>query len=59
MAAPSRPKDLIDASGIPVTITAPVAEHPERGTSSRGRRGPAPAARRRTARQTFIDAAAA
>ncbi|GHG20229.1 DEAD/DEAH box helicase [Streptomyces zaomyceticus] len=33
-------------SGIPVTITAPAAEQRKRGTASRGRRGPASAARR-------------
>ncbi|GGQ91298.1 DEAD/DEAH box helicase [Streptomyces flaveolus] len=45
-------------SGIPVTITAPVAERRQRGTSSsRGRRSPASAARRRT-RQSSFDAAA-
>ncbi|MFF5975284.1 DEAD/DEAH box helicase [Streptomyces sp. NPDC012769] len=33
-------------SGIPVTITAPPAEQRKRGTTSRGRRGPASAARR-------------
>ncbi|MEU2159424.1 ATP-dependent helicase, partial [Streptomyces sp. NPDC019396] len=37
-------------SGIPVTITAPVSERPKRSaSSSRGRRGPASAARRRPA----------
>ncbi|MFF1542288.1 DEAD/DEAH box helicase [Streptomyces sp. NPDC058291] len=44
-------------SGIPVTITAPVAERRQRGTSSRGRRSPASAARRMT-RQSSFDAAA-
>jgi superfamily II DNA/RNA helicase len=45
-------------SGIPVTITAPVAERRQRSTSSsRGRRSPASAARRRT-RQSSFDAAA-
>ncbi|MFE2185781.1 DEAD/DEAH box helicase [Streptomyces sp. NPDC059455] len=46
-------------SGIPVTITAPVAEKRKRSASSRGRRSPASAARRRTVRQTSFDAAAA
>ncbi|WP_328307152.1 DEAD/DEAH box helicase [Streptomyces sp. NBC_00442] len=50
-------------SGVPVTITAPVAERRQRGTSargasSRGRRSPASAARRVSARQTSFDAAA-
>ncbi|MGB8941399.1 MAG: helicase-related protein, partial [Streptomyces sp.] len=45
-------------SGIPVTITAPVAERRQRGTSSRGRRSPASAARRANVRQTTFDAAA-
>ncbi|MET9695637.1 DEAD/DEAH box helicase [Streptomyces sp. NPDC006529] len=45
-------------SGIPVTITAPVSERPRRSTSSRGRRGPASAARRTSARQSAFDAAA-
>ncbi|MEU5119276.1 DEAD/DEAH box helicase [Streptomyces asoensis] len=45
-------------SGIPVTITAPVAERRQRSVSSlRGRRSPASAARRR-ARQSSVDAAA-
>ncbi|MBK3627639.1 DEAD/DEAH box helicase [Streptomyces sp. MBT49] len=45
-------------SGIPVTITAPVAERRQRsGSSLRGRRSPASAARRRT-RQSSVDAAA-
>ncbi|MGW7494436.1 DEAD/DEAH box helicase [Streptomyces luteogriseus] len=45
-------------SGIPVTITAPVAERRQRSTtSSRGRRSPASAARRRT-RQSSFNAAA-
>ncbi|MER6290167.1 DEAD/DEAH box helicase [Streptomyces sviceus] len=45
-------------SGIPVTITAPVAERRPRGTSSsRGRRSPASATRRRT-RQSSFNAAA-
>ncbi|WP_055598346.1 DEAD/DEAH box helicase [Streptomyces aureus] len=35
-------------SGIPVTITAPPAEQRKRGTTSRGRRSSASAARRRT-----------
>ncbi|MET7738481.1 DEAD/DEAH box helicase [Streptomyces sp. NPDC005402] len=46
-------------SGIPVTITAPVAERRPRSTSSsRGRRSPASAARRRTGRQSSFNAAA-
>ncbi|WP_371525092.1 DEAD/DEAH box helicase [Streptomyces sp. NBC_01283] len=45
-------------SGIPVTITAPVVERRQRGTSSRGRRSPASAARRANVRQTTFDAAA-
>ncbi|WP_330296925.1 DEAD/DEAH box helicase [Streptomyces sp. NBC_00503] len=45
-------------SGIPVTITAPVSERPKRSTASRGRRGPASAARRASARQSAFDAAA-
>ncbi|MEU9013914.1 DEAD/DEAH box helicase [Streptomyces sp. NPDC048479] len=45
-------------SGIPVTITAPVAERRKRSAASRGRRSPASAARRMTARQTSFDAAA-
>ncbi|MFF4055422.1 DEAD/DEAH box helicase [Streptomyces sp. NPDC001668] len=46
-------------SGIPVTITAPVAERRQRSTSSsRGRRSPASAARRRTGRQSSFNAAA-
>jgi superfamily II DNA/RNA helicase len=46
-------------SGIPVTITAPVAERRTRSTSSsRGRRSPASAARRRTGRQSSFKAAA-
>ncbi|MEU5366572.1 DEAD/DEAH box helicase [Streptomyces sp. NPDC005925] len=45
-------------SGVPVTITAPVAERRQRSTSSsRGRRSPTSAARRRT-RQSSFDAAA-
>ncbi|MEU7425143.1 DEAD/DEAH box helicase [Streptomyces sp. NPDC040750] len=45
-------------SGIPVTITAPVAERRQRSTSSsRGRRSPASAARRMS-RQSSLDAAA-
>ncbi len=45
-------------SGIPVTITAPVVERRKRSAASRGRRSPASAARRVTARQTSFDAAA-
>ena len=44
--------------GIPVTITAPVSERPKRSTASRGRRGPASAARRASARQSAFDSAA-
>ncbi|MFG2576137.1 DEAD/DEAH box helicase [Streptomyces sp. NPDC048481] len=45
-------------SGIPVTITVPVAERRQRSTSSsRGRRSPASTARR-TTRQSSFDAAA-
>ncbi|MER8161272.1 DEAD/DEAH box helicase [Streptomyces sp. NPDC094472] len=46
-------------SGIPVTITAPVAERRKRSAASRGRRSPASAARRVTARQSSFDAKAA
>ncbi|WP_405999366.1 DEAD/DEAH box helicase [Streptomyces sp. NBC_00829] len=45
-------------SGIPVTITAPVAERRKRSAASRGRRSPASAARRVTVRQSSFDAAA-
>ncbi|MFG2196760.1 DEAD/DEAH box helicase [Streptomyces sp. NPDC048639] len=45
-------------SGIPVRITTPVAERRKRSASSRGRRSPASAARRVTARQSSFDAAA-
>ncbi|MFF4318348.1 DEAD/DEAH box helicase [Streptomyces sp. NPDC001568] len=45
-------------SGIPVTITAPVSERPERGASSRGRRRPASAGRRAGVRRSAFDAAA-
>ncbi|MFE0965528.1 DEAD/DEAH box helicase [Streptomyces fungicidicus] len=45
-------------SGIPVVITAPAAERPRRGASSRGRRRPSPAARRASARRSALDAAA-
>ncbi|MFD9572165.1 DEAD/DEAH box helicase [Streptomyces sp. NPDC059982] len=45
-------------SGIPVVITAPVAERRARGASSRGRRGPASGARRAAVRQSAFDAAA-
>ncbi|MFE9968785.1 DEAD/DEAH box helicase [Streptomyces sp. NPDC005525] len=47
-------------SGIPVTITTPVAERRPRSRSaaSRGRRSPASAARRVTVRQSSFDAAA-
>jgi hypothetical protein len=45
-------------SGIPVTITAPVAERRQRSTSSsRGRRSPASVARRRTRQSSFDPAA--
>ncbi len=46
-------------SGIPVVITAPVAERRERtGSASRSRRRPAAAARRRPVRQSAADTAA-
>ncbi|MEV5160810.1 MULTISPECIES: DEAD/DEAH box helicase [unclassified Streptomyces] len=45
-------------SGIPVTITAPVAARRQRSAPSRGRRSPASAARRVTAHQSAFDAAA-
>ncbi|MFJ9173944.1 DEAD/DEAH box helicase [Streptomyces sp. NPDC102360] len=45
-------------SGIPVTITAPVAERRKGSSSSRGRRSSASAARRTAARRTSFDAAA-
>ncbi|WP_369037240.1 MULTISPECIES: DEAD/DEAH box helicase [Streptomyces] len=52
-------------SGIPVVITTPVAERPKRrgdaskrNAASRGRRRPAPAARRASARQSTVGAAA-
>ncbi|WP_406431958.1 DEAD/DEAH box helicase [Streptomyces sp. NBC_01589] len=47
-------------SGIPVTMTTPVAERRprSRSTASRGRRSPASAARRVTVRQSSFDAAA-
>ncbi|MEU2157582.1 ATP-dependent helicase, partial [Streptomyces sp. NPDC019396] len=46
-------------SGIPVTITTPVSERRTRSaSSSRGRRGPASAARRVTVRQSSSGAAA-
>ncbi|WP_030023838.1 DEAD/DEAH box helicase [Streptomyces monomycini] len=46
-------------SGVPVTITAPVPGRRKRSASSRGRRSPASAALRGSARQTSFDAAAA
>jgi superfamily II DNA/RNA helicase len=47
-------------SGIPVTITAPASERPKRSaSSSRGRRGPASAARRAGARRPALAAATA
>ncbi|MFE0688985.1 DEAD/DEAH box helicase [Streptomyces xiamenensis] len=46
-------------SGIPVTITAPVAERRKRSAASPRRRLPASAAPRRTARQTSFGAAGA
>ncbi|GCD34276.1 DEAD/DEAH box helicase [Streptomyces chrestomyceticus JCM 4735] len=46
-------------SGIPVTITAPVAERRKRSASSRGRRSPASAALRKSTRQTSSEGAAA
>ncbi len=45
-------------SGVPVVITAPVVERPKRRAPSRGRRGPAAAARRAPARRSATDAAA-
>ncbi|KRV49399.1 DEAD/DEAH box helicase [Wenjunlia vitaminophila] len=45
-------------SGIPVVISAPVVEPPKRGASPRGRRRPAPATRRASARKSAFDAAA-
>ncbi|MFG2513301.1 DEAD/DEAH box helicase [Streptomyces sp. NPDC048584] len=44
-------------SGIPVVITAPVAERPKRGTTSRGRRRSVSATRRAPARRSVSDAA--
>ncbi|MFF1806451.1 helicase-related protein, partial [Streptomyces virginiae] len=46
-------------SGIPVTITAPTPDKPKRSTASRGRRGPASAARRLDVRRAAFNAAAA
>ncbi|WP_399887567.1 DEAD/DEAH box helicase [Streptomyces sp. BBFR51] len=46
-------------SGVPVVVTAPVAERPKRGAASRGRRRPVSAIRRAPARRTATDAAAA
>ncbi|KUL65094.1 DEAD/DEAH box helicase [Streptomyces violaceusniger] len=46
-------------SGVPVTITAPVTERRKRSTAARGRRSPASASRRVTARQSSFDAKAA
>ncbi|WP_030677788.1 DEAD/DEAH box helicase [Streptomyces sp. NRRL B-1347] len=45
-------------SGIPVVITAPVAERPERGAASRGRRRPASASRRASVQQRPVEKAA-
>ncbi|MFD5477611.1 DEAD/DEAH box helicase [Streptomyces hawaiiensis] len=45
-------------SGIPVVITAPVAERPKRSSTSRGRRRPASAARRASVRQSTVGTAA-
>ncbi|EST21942.1 DEAD/DEAH box helicase [Streptomycetaceae bacterium MP113-05] len=47
-------------SGVPVTITAPVAERPQRSGASRGRRGrrPSQATRRSARRQPAVNAAA-
>ncbi|MFF8815172.1 DEAD/DEAH box helicase [Streptomyces pactum] len=39
-------------SGIPVVITTPVAERPQRAAASRGRRRPGPATRRTSARRS-------
>jgi superfamily II DNA/RNA helicase len=45
-------------SGIPVVITAPVAERPMRSAPSRGRRRPSSGARRGPVRQSVVGAAA-
>ncbi|MET9625810.1 ATP-dependent helicase, partial [Streptomyces sp. NPDC006464] len=45
-------------SGIPITITTPAAEQRKRSASSRGRRGPAAAARRGNVRRTAVGTAA-
>ncbi|MEU6965615.1 DEAD/DEAH box helicase [Streptomyces chrestomyceticus] len=45
-------------SGIPVVITAPAAERPQRGASSRGRRRSASATRRAPVRKSVVRAAA-
>ncbi|MFD6941296.1 DEAD/DEAH box helicase [Streptomyces goshikiensis] len=45
-------------SGIPVVITAPVAERAKRGAASRGRRRPVSPGRRTGVRQSAFDAAA-
>lgn len=45
-------------SGIPVTITAPMAERRKRSVASRGRRSSASAARRVSLRQSSLDTAA-
>ncbi|MFD6326003.1 DEAD/DEAH box helicase [Streptomyces sp. NPDC058442] len=44
-------------SGVPVVITAPVAERPKRGATSRRRRRSVPAARRAPAQRSVSDAA--
>ncbi|TXS80362.1 DEAD/DEAH box helicase, partial [Streptomyces sp. me109] len=45
-------------TGIPVVITAPVAERPKRSATSRGRRRPSSTTRRAHVRQSVFDAAA-
>ncbi|MEU5274941.1 DEAD/DEAH box helicase [Streptomyces asoensis] len=45
-------------SGVPVVITAPVAERPKRSTTFRGRRRPAAATRRATAGRPGLDTVA-
>ncbi|SED24153.1 Superfamily II DNA and RNA helicase [Streptomyces sp. 2131.1] len=45
-------------SGIPVVVTAPVAERPQRGAASRGRRRAASANRRASAQQRPVEKAA-
>ncbi|MFI9645139.1 DEAD/DEAH box helicase [Streptomyces sp. NPDC052040] len=45
-------------SGIPVVITAPVAERPKRSATSRGRRRPASGSRRASVRKSVLGAVA-